>query len=73
MSEMDSRAREYWRTATLLRSSAINSMTRRLALGRVLDNQAGPQVSFMRKRFAALAAEHVGELQAFDPVGRRTS
>lgn len=73
MADMDDRAREYWQTAQLLHQSPINSITRRLALGRVLTNQSSAQLPQILRRFAALAAAHMGELQAFQQAGRRSS
>lgn len=62
MSNLEETAREFWRASSLVHRSKPGSITRRVALGRLIDGLGQARTPRISNRFTLLLAEHAGEL-----------
>lgn len=61
MSNYEEDAREFWCASSLVRRSKPDSITRRVAIGRLLDSQDTVTAVKIVNRFSMLLAEHLSE------------
>jgi hypothetical protein len=62
MSDLEATAREFWCASSLVHHSKPGSITRQVALGRLIDGLGLARTPRISNRFNLLLAEHAGEL-----------